>query len=412
MGKNTWLVNAFIKMKFPLKVKFIRGFTGAAKKYYRVPRAAAPHVEMKQLVKCGLCPNMCRFECPALRVTHKEMYAPATKTRISYHMERGHISWDDPHSAEVPYLCTNCDGCRYWCPMDISAGELLKAVRADIVENGFVNQDLVVFNDRVLKNRTTFESDTFTRDPALDVNMEGADVIYFPGCVMVEKKPESVRATIAILKQAGVQFCMHMDIRGCCGGPLNTVGFLASVKEFARKNLAMFKEAGVKTIVTDCPACAETIAIVYPRLGIKHKFEVLTTTQYFAMLHAAGKLPFTVPVDMTITYHDPCITARRLDDVETVRKIFAEIPGLELHEAFLHGKETQCCGMGGVEHVHHPAVSEAIGSQRLAQLQKVAPLLVTSCPACEEGFMIAGGTHEQVLDIAEIVAKAAGVKMD
>nr|MDO8112672.1 (Fe-S)-binding protein [Candidatus Sigynarchaeota archaeon] len=404
MGKNSWMVKAFLQMKFPVKVKFIKGFTGA-KKYYTVP-SGKTNVDMKSLLKCALCPNMCKFECPSLRVTRKEMYAPATKARISYHMERGDIDMRDPHSAEVPFLCTNCDGCRNWCPMDISTGKLLKSVRADLVAADCVSEDLKDFDARVLENGTTFKKDTFSSHPDFDVRMENPEVFYFIGCVMAEKKPAAVTANINILKKAGVRFCTYSSERNCCGGPSNTVGFRNTASMLARKNLDLFKQSGAKTIVSDCPACVDTISNVYKELGFKHKFLAITTVEYYRMLIEQKKLVLG-KLDAAITYHDPCISARYFGDVENARFIFGKIQGLQLREPFLHGKETQCCGMGGVSHVHHPRESEAIGKQRYEQLEKTgADYIVTACPACEEGFGIACcSVTGKILDIAEILAR-------
>ncbi len=402
MGKSTWLVKAFLAMPFKLKVKFIKGFTGA-KRYTTIP-GRVPHVDMKELLMCALCPNMCRFECPSLRVTRKEMYAPATKARIAYHIEKGELDASDPHTAEVPYLCTNCNGCKHWCPMDISAGELLKNVRADLVEMGHVSEPLRAFNQNVKDNGTTFTKDTF-KNPDYNVVTENPDIFYYMGCVMAEKKPEAVRATMAILSKAGITFSTHATKRSCCGGPLFTTGFRDTARELGEKNLALFRESGARCIVTDCPACADTIKNTYKTLGLKHDHDVYTTTEYFKKLIDEGKITPSKDVNMSITYHDPCITARVFNDTTTARYIFGKIPGLTVIEPFLHGVETQCCGMGGVSHVHHPVESEAIGKQRLDQLIATgAKKIVTACPACEEGFIIAdGGKNDRDLDISEFL---------
>ncbi len=408
MGKSSWMVKLFFTMKPGVAWKFIKGFLGA-KKYYTTP-SGNEAVDMKSLVKCLCCPDMCKFECPTLRVTHKEMYAPATKARIAYYIERGDLDPADPHTAEVPYLCTNCDGCRQWCPMDISTGELLKAVRADLVAMDCVSEELKDFDTRVLENGTTFEKTTFSSRPEFDVRTENPDVFYYMGCVMAEKKPEAVMANIAILKKAGVKFSTFASERCCCGGPSNTVGFRASTRHFAEKNLELFAKAGAKTIVTDCPACADTLRNTYKALGIKHKYTVLTTVEFYKVLVDQGTLKLEKHVNETITYHDPCIAARGFGDVVSARAILSKIPGLVLKEPFLAKEETQCCGMGGVSHVHHPAESEAIGSQRYEQLVKTgANAVVTSCPACEQGFLIARENAKgkgKVLDIAEIILRS------
>lgn len=407
MGKNSWLVKAFLAMPFPLKVKFIKGFTGS-KKYRTIPGGGKPHVDMKELLMCALCPNMCRFECPSLRVTRKEMYAPATKARLSYHMLRGNLDPADPHSAEVPYICTNCDGCKQWCPMDISTGKLLKGVRADLAERGHAPASVVEFDERVRENGTTFTRGTFTADPGFDVRDENPDVFYYMGCVMAEKKPDAVKATIAILKKAGLKVATYAGERQCCGGPSFTVGFPGTTAALGKRTIELIQRSGARLVVSDCPACTDTIRQTYRDLGLKHDLEVTTTTVYFKQLIDAGKLVPSKRVDLTVAYHDPCIAARGFGDVDSARRVLASIPGLVLKEPFLHGKETQCCGMGGVSHVHHPELSEAIGTQRWDQLVATgAGTIVTSCPACEEGFSIAAGPDAgRVLDVSEVLARA------
>ena len=353
---------------------------------------------------------MCRFECPSLRVTHKEMYAPATKARIAYHIERGDLDPSNPHTAEVLYMCTNCDGCRQWCPMDLSTGQLLKAVRADVVAKGYVSKELREFNDRVLKNRTTFSRETFSSHPEFDVRVPNPDIFYYIGCVMAEKKPEAVRANIAILKKAGIRFVTYALERYCCGGPSNTAGFRETTRQLAMANLALLAKAGAKVIITDCPACADTLRTTYKDLGFKHHYRVYTTVEFYRELLEKGKIKLQNPVNETITYHDPCIAARGFGDVESARVILGRIPGLVLKEPFLTKFETQCCGMGGVSHVHHPNESEIIGMERLGQLLNTkANAIVTACPACEEGFMIANAKargKEKILDIAEIIVQS------
>ncbi|MBD3188096.1 hypothetical protein GF325_14765 [Candidatus Bathyarchaeota archaeon] len=413
MGKNTWLIKTFLKARWKEKWKMLKGFLFGEKKYLEIPDGE-PHVDMKELVRCALCPNMCKFECPSLRVTKKEMYAPSTKSRISFFMEKGYLDSSNPHTAEVPYLCTNCDGCRHWCPMGISTGDLLKDVRADLVERGHVSSTLKEFNKRVQKEKTTFNRDTFKK-PGFSVNTPGADTFYYMGCVMAEKKPDAVKANIVILKKAGVLFSTHVRYRVCCGGPLFTAGFRDTAKSLAKENLDLFEKAGISTVVADCPACTDAIRTKYKELGLDHDLEVYNTTEYYANLIKEGRLVPTKPVNMIIAFHDPCIIARGFDDTESARYIFSKIPGLEVREPFLHGKETQCCGMGGVSHVHHPHESEAIGMQRYMQLKDTgADYLVSACPACEEGFSIAGTNAEMeddrrklvILDIGEILVSS------
>ncbi|MCP4761387.1 MAG: (Fe-S)-binding protein [archaeon] len=419
--KYKWMVDLAGNTTWEEKKRIVGSWT-KGKQYYEVENS---QTNMKEVLKCALCPNMCRFECPTLRVTQKETYSPAAKIRIMYYWERGNIIKNKAEvlksTAEVAYLCVNCNGCQAWCPMDISAGDLLKGVRADLVKHEIYIPEIKEFNDRLEENKTAFKKDTFSSDNSFNVVMENPEIFYYIGCVMAEKKPEAVKANIEILKMAGVRFSTLTNERQCCGGPLNTLGFTDTVKKFAENNIQLFEKAGAPVIISDCPACATTIEQTYIELGFKHKYQVLTTTQYFKKLINERKISPTESVDLTITYHDPCYTARGLEKQESLlndptninkskynnsaREIFSEIPGLILKETFLHGKETQCCGRGGVCHVHHPEISDMIGKQRVEQLKETgADIICSSCPSCEEGLIDNGGGN--VLDIGEILLKS------
>ncbi len=404
LRKFKWLARLVIESSWKNVKKLISGFRHE-KDFYEVENT---HVDMKELLKCAICPNMCRFECPVLRVTQKEMYAPATKARLMYHAERGNLDFTDSHTAEVAYMCTNCDGCREWCPMDISTGDLLSQVRADLVDRDIHIPGTKEFNDRVVDNQTAFTPETFSKHYNLNVRIDDPDVFYYTGCVMAEKKPEAVKANMKIFKNARIRFCTFMDERTCCGGPLATLGFNDTVKEFAKKNLELFEKSGAKIIVSDCPACTNTIRNTYKGLGFNHKFKVYTSVEFYRSLIEGGQITPTKPVKLSITYHDPCISSRGkmgTIDIENARYIFSKIPGLDFREVHLNGNETQCCGRGGVQRIHHADVADTIGKQRVAQLKESgAEFIVSACPACEEGFMFNDGNP--VLDIGEILARS------
>jgi Fe-S oxidoreductase len=422
LKKSKWMVKLIGDTSMSEKKRLIGAFTSGSKKYHK---SIGSNVDMKELLKCALCPNMCRFECPTLSVTRKDTYAPATKARISYHMEKGHIPMSDLKIAEVAYMCQNCNGCLQWCPMDISTGELLKKVRADLAEQGVYIPFIKEFKDKMEAINTVFNEKTYSSDTTLNVNRENPEVFYFMGCVTAEKKPESAKATISILEKAGIKFCTHTDNRHCCGGPAYTLGFLDTFKEFAKYNISMFTNSGMFIkVISDCPACVYAIN-KYKEVGLKHTFEVMTTTQYFKQLIEEGKLKLENEVNFSITYHDPCFTARSLEKQDSLlndpvninkkeydnaaRWIFSRIPSLELKEVFLHGKETQCCGRGGVSHIHHPEVSDAIGRERVKQLKATgADKIASACPSCEEGLIFNGAG--ECLDISEIILMAISEK--
>ena len=129
-------------------------------------------------------------------------------------------------------------------------------------------------------------------------------------------------------------------------------------------------------------------------------------------------MEFTKPIKKTVSYHDPCLLARRdnnIRSVDKVREILKQIPELELKEAYLHGDETRCCGMGGAYQISNPQYSSKLREERLLQLEKYSPdYVVSACPTCEYAFKKAQeqlkNYTSKVKDLVDIIADAAGVK--
>ena len=62
--------------------------------------------------------------------------------------------------------------------------------------------------------------------------------------------------------------------------------------------------------MTGCAHCYQYYKVLYPKLGLDTGVKVWHITEYLAELVEQGKLKPTKPVDMTVTYHDPCHLGR------------------------------------------------------------------------------------------------------
>jgi hypothetical protein len=119
--KYSWLTGAIFKANLSTKRQILINFLTAKKKY--VPKA-----EVDSILKCALCPNMCRFDCPVLKVEKSEASSPAGKMRIAYLLETGKLEFSED-AIDLMYKDADCDACKQWCPFNFSVGELLVDVR-------------------------------------------------------------------------------------------------------------------------------------------------------------------------------------------------------------------------------------------------------------------------------------------
>ena len=238
------------------------------------------------------------------------------------------------------------------------------------------------------------------------------DVYYYIGCEMM-KFPEVVKANIEILKKAGIKFSTNLDKKMCCSGPTFNIGDLETAKEFAEKNKQLIDSTGAKIVVSDCPGCVLTLTNRYKDIGIKIKPKVIHIVDYFNQLINEGKLKpeKSIPDDFKkVTIHDPCLIARNLNDITSIRAILNKIPGLEVSEPIYNKENTHCCGWSGTLHWANKEIAVKEAVIRVNELKETgANILLSACPLCELG--LGYGVKEEdkenikIVDISELLVK-------
>ena len=111
-----------------------------------------------------------------------------------------------------------------------------------------------------------------------------------------------------------------------------------------------------------------------------------------------------------MTYHDPCISARKLEVVSEPREVIEGIPGV-YNIDMLHSKgDTRCCGTHGLLNIVDPLLSSQISEMRLRDVSVMpASRVITECPRCVQALDLATQTMNysiQVQDITELVASS------
>lgn len=390
MRKYLWIIKAIAKLKMSTQKDVITHFLTAKKKYLPDEKTYA---NVDDILKCALCPNMCRFDCPVLQAAKSETFSPAGKARLAYLMEMGRIQNDDV--VKVMYACVGCDACKVWCPFDFSVEVLLKGVRKDMVKKKLVPLRLMELKKQVVTEKTVYESGK----RSLGLEKKG-DCLYFAGCTVLNKTREIADATITVLEEAGVAIGVLPEEQ-CCGAPLSILGFDSDFKKIVDYNTQLIKEGGYKTVVCSCPVCGYMFKEVYPEMGFSLDVNVVHTTQILLPLVKKGELRLH-EYNKVYTYHDPCVLARKLEVYTEPRALLQCIPGLTLRETQLNAKETKCCGKGGLLPITNPEISLAIAKDRSSALKEVSSSVITACPACKMAFK---RNNLDVIDIAELVLK-------
>jgi Fe-S oxidoreductase len=217
------------------------------------------------------------------------------------------------------------------------------------------------------------------------------------------------------MKQAGVDFAILAQEENCTGDPARRAGnelLFATMAETNAATLNGYKEqGGMKTVVTACPHCFNTLKNEYPDFGAK--LEVVHHTDFLLGLLAQEKLVPKNAAPGKVVYHDSCYLGRYNGVYQSPREILKSIPGVELVEPEYWTKQRGlCCGAGGAQMFMEEQNQNRVNIKRTLQLVDTGATTVASaCPFCMT--MLHDGLKSQnleekirQLDVAELLEKA------
>jgi Fe-S oxidoreductase len=239
------------------------------------------------------------------------------------------------------------------------------------------------------------------------------EVLFWIGCMgsFDDRAKRITKAFVKILDKAGVSFAVLGTEESCTGDPAKRAGNEFLFQMQAVTNIEVLNGYGIKTIVTACPHCFNTIKNEYPGLG--GNYEVVHHTQFLNKLLEEGRLTMEGGQykGKRITYHDPCYLGRGNNIYEAPRELIRKLDA-ELVEMKNCKKRGLCCGAGGAQMFKEPEKgNKDINIKRTEEaLETKAEIIAAACPFCNT--MMTDGVKAkeasvEVMDIAELIANAA-----
>ncbi len=372
--------------------------------------------KMYYCMRCGFC----RFACPTLSQKNMdETFSPRGRMSLIRGFAAGELK-ASANIADKIYLCTTCRYCYVKCPPGLEVDRIIEAARYELVKVGVAPPEAhKTVASEIGEKGNPFGEPRGDRVKWLEMVgvsfPEKADVLYWAGCMASYRVQDIARATVKILKHAGVNFTMLGTEEACCGSVLLRTGQREPVeKKYARANVEKISAKGVKTLLTTCAGCYRTFREDYTKMLDELPFEVVHISEYLDRLIKDGKIELQKKLPMKVTYHDPCHLIRHVGVYEPPRNVIQAIPGLTLVEMANSREESRCCGAGGGLRSAYRELSIKIAADRLQldALPTEAEALITPCPFCVLNFEDAVSTYGikiGILDLAELVCKALKV---
>jgi heterodisulfide reductase subunit D len=372
--------------------------------------------------------KFCREVCPVTQVTRNDTWTPTAFHANVVAMEQGDLDIADVAADYVN--CTQCGACELRCPNTLFTGDfyrfrtrtvdLVKSMRALAVDNDVHQPQWQRWNQLTderlhepVLNGTPVSQDN-VRDWAdgLDIPI-GGESILFVDCEAAFYRTSVPRAVAQILQQAGYPFGLMSDQR-CCGGPAAEMGYADQARRFAEHNLANWRSVGAKRVLVLDPHDYISFTEDYPRyFGDDFDIEIVLVVELFAELIRDGRLVPSIPVERSITYHDPCRLNKRKGIWKEPREVLRAIPGLEFQDVDRVTQWSYCSGGGGGLPIEKPELTAAISDRRLGHAADLGvDTLVSACPWSERPLTEAGEKRDiDVVDLHEILAESLGIEV-
>ena len=240
------------------------------------------------------------------------------------------------------------------------------------------------------------------------------EILFWIGCAgsFDDRAKKITKAFIKILNSINVDFAVLGKEESCSGDPAKRAGNEFLFQMQAVSNIEILNSYDIKTIVTTCPHCFNTLKNEYPSLGGNYK--VYHHTQFLKSLLNEGRLKIEGGSykGKKITYHDPCYLGRANNEYEAPRDLINKLEA-ELIEMKRCKKDGLCCGAGGAQMFKDAEKgNKEINIERTEDIKETnSEIVATGCPFCNTMLTDGAKTIEEerkisVMDISELIAKA------
>ena len=378
--------------------------------------------DLEGILDCVHC-GICLPQCPTYRVLGQEMDSPRGRVYLMRAATEGRIGLTENFVLHMD-RCLGCRACETACPAGVPFGRLLEETRGQIERNVprplgrrlLGRLALGVFPERRrlgqlltltrLYQRSGLQAlvrgtgllGAFPRVAAMErllpalpstpaprlpaetlpAGAPRGTVALLEGCVQAFLFPGVNRATVSLLARAGYRVVVP-DGQGCCGALHLHWGERAGGRERARQNLAAFVDAD--WIVTNAAGCGAALRDYGHLLPDDPRAAALAARVRDVTELLAEHLPGPRrPLDLSVTYHEPCHLAHGQRVREAPRTVLRAIPGLRLVEL---AESDTCCGSAGVYNLLEPEIAGQLLARKLDRIAATgAEVVASGNPGC------------------------------
>jgi len=400
---------------------------------------------------------LCLQQCPTYRVLGLEADSPRGRIYQILQVDAGRLAIADSFVQHIDQ-CLGCLGCQTACPSGVSYGHIVERARAEIQTNyprPFFERKLRDwFYGTLLRNLHSLSlvakllrfyqrsglqtlarksgalkllglADLEALQPKIDSHFSFDDfgkefpaegtqrgrVALLTGCIASVSFDDLNQATIRVLNKNGVTVTIPAK-QGCCGALHAHAGRLEEARAQARQNIDAMLGETVDAIVTNAAGCGGTLKEYGdllkddPAYAEKAKQFVARMRDINEYLAEIGVVPPAKPLNLRVTYQDPCHLAHAQKIRSAPRQLLKAI-GAQIVEM---PNSDLCCGSAGVYNVVQNELSMKILAAKMDDVCSVdADVIATANVGCMLQLRAGAeqrGLNRRVMHVVELVDEA------
>lgn len=347
------------------------------KSFKEVSLGYTPEQAQYEADRCRQCEcRLCMKECMMLK-----NFTSCPKELFRDYLEKGYEHMDKM----IAFSCNECSQCTIKCPKDLDLRSNFTELKNQYIRDNN-NQQVIenlVDSDRIQRMECSPKYCTSVQEK------KSPKYVFVPGCTIPAYKPELVEKVYAHLKEV-----LGDDVSAmlrCCGKVTKMIG--EEDKFVLRNKLANdeIESMGAEVIVTICPSCFKTFSDTSDKKVIS--YWDLMREKIGLPKEAIGKGKNS-PVKFNV--HDSCVTRDVISHHENIRWILKEM-GYQFEEMHNVGKNTRCCGVGGMVCSSNPELYKEIYTRRANDCTQDS--VISYCGSCRGTLEAAGKDSLHILDL-------------
>ena len=376
-------------------------------------------LDLDACTECGRCTAVCPANATGKRLSPRDIILDLRSLMHGPGAGPEELVGAKPAlEAEAMWQCTTCGACMDACPVAIDQMPKIVDLRRYLAMELAEMPETMQAAMKSLEDRghplAGSQSSRMDWADGLDVptieEEPNPDVLLWVGCggALVERNQKVTRALARLLAKAGVKFAVMGRAERCTGDPARRMGNEFLFDRMARENVETLNRHNVRTIVTACAHCFNTLGNEYGDFG--GKYEVFHHTQYLRRLVDEGKLrPTESGEARRVAFHDPCYLGRHNGEFDAPRRLVelsTSSPAIELKR---NRRDGFCCGGGGGMSFVDELPDQRVNRERAREIvDSGADVVAVGCPFCmtmlEDGVNACKGDRDiAVRDVAELL---------